>query len=135
MQLVVFLMDGLLASRTLLVVLAILAFTDQVGCVSADLTGLSALLADHQHGAGVEEMHVPVILFNEPLIDLIAVLTSDICLPRIGSFRRYLDELVTLRLELPFVDILVGLVCLDRSFIMVQICFLSVLLQLVLDCF
>ena len=65
MSFVYFLLDCLLASRTLFVVFAIRALAHQMGSKCAYFNALIALFADGEHWASIVVVHVFVVLFNK----------------------------------------------------------------------
>ena len=113
--LVVFLVHCFLAPRTFLVVLAVSTLPHQVRSKRTYLHSLPALVADGEHGAGVEEVQILVILFCESFVDPLAEVTSVLTVLRVGCLLRYGYELVAalevfLHLGLPscFVAAFVG---------------------------
>jgi hypothetical protein len=71
MGFVVFLQDRLLAARTPLVVLAVLALSNEMCSQIAHLNGLLALETDRQHGTGVEVVQIHIVFLDEPFIELL----------------------------------------------------------------
>lgn len=75
MAFVVLLVDCLLAPWTLLIVLAIGTFPNQMRSQSANFNALTALAANDEHRAGIEVMHVLVVLLYEPFVDSLTKFT------------------------------------------------------------
>jgi hypothetical protein len=76
MSLETLLMHRLFATRTLLVVFTVGAFTNEVGGEITDLNSLSTLTADTNHRTSVEVMHIFVVLLHETFIHSLAKLTD-----------------------------------------------------------
>ena len=96
-SLVVFLLNCLLATRTLFIVLAIATLSNQVRSHRAHLDPLAAFRTNSQHWTGVEVVHVFVVLLNESFIDSFAKLTNLVLVNNACCFAIFLwnlDELI-----------------------------------------
>jgi hypothetical protein len=76
MGLEIFLMDCFFTTRTLLIVLAIGTLPNKVGCKVTDLDALPTLATDKDHRAGIEVMHVFIVLFHKTFINSLAELAD-----------------------------------------------------------
>ena len=74
MGFVYFLMDCFFASWAFLIVFTVCTFTYQMRSKSANLYSLSTLIADNKHRAGIEVMHVFIVLLDKSFINSFAEL-------------------------------------------------------------
>jgi len=108
-------MNCLFTTRTLLIVLTVCTFTNEVRCKIADFNSLSTFAAYTDHRASVEVMHVLVILFHETFVHSFAKLTDLLFIYNvfagISTFFGNLNEFVS-RIEILLLSLSTSLCCL-----------------------
>ena len=62
-------MNCFFASRAFLKITALLTLTDQMRVHRTNLYALTALAANGKHGAGIEIMHIFVVLLNKSFVN------------------------------------------------------------------
>lgn len=100
-------MDCLLTPWALFEIFAVAALSDEMGSKSTYLNSLTTLIADGQHWASVEIMHIFIVFLYKSFIGSLAELTNLFFIYKIGGcFFWNIDELISdlelhLRLGLP----------------------------------